>query len=163
MQVFWSYARNDNQKPDERVSHLKAAFATSLSQVIGEKCKVFFDTDSITWGTVWKEEIERRIENCDGLVAIISPSFFKSRACIYELKMAIDRKKKIYPIYFRGHQKLESNFKEDGHDKDTNIQLNKASKALQKLQFMDFRGLRNKPIEEEIVQNFVDNLTEQFE
>ncbi len=162
MQVFWSYARNDNQKTAEKISHLKAAFAASLSQVIGKKCKVFFDTDSITWGAVWQEEIERRIENCDGLVVTISPSFFNSRACIYELKMAIDRKK-IYPIYFRRCQKLESSFKEDGHDKNTNIQLNKASKTLQKLQFRDFIDLRNKPIEEEVVQNFVDKLAEQFE
>ena len=163
MEAFWSYARNDNQKPAKRVSGLKAAFETSLSQVIGKKCEVFFDTESINWGVAWKEEIERRIECCDGLVTTISPSFFNSRACIYELTVAISKNKKIYPIYFRKCKLLESNFKEDGIDKDTNIQLNKASKVLKKHHFMDFREMRNKPIEEELVQNFVDKLAEQFE
>jgi len=92
----------------------------------------------------------------------MSASFFNSKTCIYELKLAIDKKKKIYPIYFRECPKFESEFIEDGDDKHISIRLNKASKALQKIQFMDFRDLRNKSVDEEIVQNFVDKLAEQF-
>jgi hypothetical protein len=163
VKVFWSYARNDNQKPAQKVLKLKNAFSIALKEATGNKeCQVFFDIESINWGAAWKVEIEKTISDCNGLVAIMTPSFFNSRACIYEVKLALDKGRKIYPIYFRNCSNRESSFKENGVDNETNIELNAVSRKLRDINFEDFRDLRNKPIEEESVQNFIDHLADQL-
>lgn len=163
MNVFWSYARNDNHKPAKRVSRLKNAFLVTLKETTGDSnCKVFFDVETITWGAAWKTDIEEKIKNCDGLIATLTPSFFNSRACIYEVKMALEHNKSIYPIYFRTCRKKESNFKEDGGDHEFNIDLNVVSKKIGDFQPKNFRNLRNKDIQSEDVQDFIDKLAEQI-
>ena len=162
MKIFWSYARLDNKEPARKVLHLKSAFEISLSQVLGKECEVFFDSESINWGVVWRDEIEQQLSSCDGFIATVTPSYYNSRACVYELKIAVDQGKKIYPIYFRTCKKLESSFKEDGLEQTTNMELNKASKALLDFQMRDFRDLRNKSLDSEPVQDFIDSLAEKI-
>jgi hypothetical protein len=161
MKVFWSYSRRDNNPPAERVSRFKNAFTDSLSQTIGADCETFFDTESIDWGVAWRKTIDEYIAICDGLIATLSPSFFNSRYCIYEIHVALQNSKRIYPVYFRTCKEFSSSFKEDGIDKDTNICLNQSSKKIKDFKIADFRNLRNKPIDQEEVQNFIDNLAEQ--
>ena len=161
VKIFWSYSRRDNSPPAMRVSRLKDAFVVALGQTIGADCEAFFDTESINWGAVWRNTIDENIANCDGLVATLSPSFFNSRYCIYELHAALSHNKRIYPVHFRACKRFMSVFKEDGVENEMNIQLNQSSKRVKDFQFADFTKLRNKPIEQEEVQNFIDDLAEQ--
>ena len=161
MKLFWSYSRRDNNPPTKRVSRLKDAFADLLSQTLGADCEIFFDVESIDWGAEWRKAIYENIASCNCVVAILSPSFFNSRYCIYELQVALHNNKQIYPVYFRTCRELKSSFKEDGVDADTNILLNQSSKRINEFQLVDFRNFRNKPIEKEEVQNFIDDLAEQ--
>jgi hypothetical protein len=161
MKIFWSYSRRDNNPPFCRVTRLKDAFTDSLGQTIGADCETFFDTESIDWGATWRKTIDENIASCDGLVATLSPSFFNSRYCIYELHIALLNNKPIYPVYFRKCKKFISTFKEDGVENEMNIRLNRSSKRINDFQFADFSVFRNKPIDQEEVQNFIDGLAEQ--
>jgi len=101
MKIFWSYARRDDRPPLKKVSNLRSAFETVLSQVLGKDCEVYFDSISLNWGVEWRKEIEGLIKGSDGYVAIVTPSYFNSRMCIFELQIASEADKKILPIYFR--------------------------------------------------------------
>ena len=162
MNIFWSYARRDNMPPGEKVSRLRRAFAAVLSQVRGEDCAVHFDAASLNWGVEWRQEIEHLIRHSDGLVAIVTPSYFNSRMCIYELQMAIAASRKILPIYFRTCKELKSSFKEDGVEAELNQALNRASLKIGQVQMRDFRALRNEKTDSKAVEDFLDAIAEQL-
>lgn len=160
MNLFWSYSRRDNSK--DKITTFKNAFCDSLNQTIGQDCNIFFDVESIKWGTVWKDSIKKNIEECDGFIVNITPSFFTSRYCIYELETAIDLGKKIFPIYYRKCTNLRSTFKEDGEDAKGNKNLNASSVKINEYKPFDFTKLKNKDIESEQVQDFLDKFSEEL-
>jgi len=158
MKIFWSYAKLDNKKP-HKLSKLREALNTSLDQTVGFENKIVIDESDLTWGVKWKEEIERLIQESDALIAVISPSYFNSRMCIYELDLAISANKTILPIYYRDCPKgLKSGFKTDGNEE--NVRLNTISKKVAEIHYKDFRNLRNKDVESEVVQDFLDKMAE---
>ena len=162
MKIFWSYARRDNRLPLKKVYSLRGAFETVLSQVLGKDCEIYFDTIALNWGVEWRKEIERLIKDSDGFVAIVTPSYFNSRVCMFELQMACEAGKKILPIYFRNCKGLKSTFKEDGIESEINKNLNKASLKLSDIQMKDFRELRNEKLDSQKVENFLDKMAEEI-
>lgn len=162
MKLFWSYARLDDQSPAKKVTNLRQAFETVLSQVIGKDCKIYFDRLSLKWGVEWRKEIERLITKSDCFIAILTPSYFNSRMCIFELQMAYADGKKILPIYFRTCKEFKSTFKEDGVEADFNKKLNKASRKVRNIQMKDFRKLRNKKLDSPEVEDFLDAMAEEI-
>lgn len=160
MNIFWSYAKLDDQEP-QRLTKLSRAFNISLDQTLGYKNRIIVDVSDLRWGVKWKTEIEQLILHCDALIALISPSYFNSRMCIQELKFAINAGKKILPIYYRNcNNGLNSTFKEDGNDE--NAELNRISKMIGDFQHMDFRALKNKDFDSESVQDFLDRLASEL-
>ncbi len=162
MKIFWSYARRDDRPPLKKVSNLRGAFETVLSQVLGKDCEIYFDTISLNWRVEWRKEIERLIKESDGFVAVVTPSYFNSRMCMFELQMACEARKKILPIYFRICKRLKSMFKEDGVEAEINKNLNKASLKLSDIQMKDFRELRNEKLDSQKVENFLDKMAEEI-
>ena len=162
MKIFWSYARRDDKPPRKKVSNLRQAFETVLSQVIGEDCEIYFDRLSLKWGVEWRKEIERLIKESDYFVAIVTPSYLNNRMCIFELQMACAEGKKILPIYFRTSKELKSTFKEDGVESEINKKLNKASLRLSDVQMKDFRELRNEKLDSREVENFLDEMADEI-
>ena len=161
MKIFWCYARRDDRPPRKKVSNLREAFETVLSQVLGEDCVIYMDKITLNWGVEWRKEIESLINKSDGFVAIVTPSFFNSRMCIFELQMAFKADKKILPIYFRNCSRgLKSTFKEDGIEAEINKELNKASIRLGDIQMKDFRKLRNEKLDSQKVEDFLDKMAE---
>lgn len=162
MKIFWSYARLDDKPPPKKVSNLRQAFEITLSQVIGKDCEIYCDTHSLKWGVEWSKEIERLIKNSDCLVTIVTPSYFNSRMCMFELQIACAEDMKILPIYFRNCKELKSTFKEDGVEAEVNKNLNEASKKLSDIQMKDFRKLRNEKLDSQKVENFLDVMAEEI-
>ena len=158
MKIFWSYAKLDNQKP-HKLSTLREAFNTTLDQTCGFENQIVVDESALKWGVKWKQEIERLIRQSDALIAIMSPSYFNSRMCVHELDLAMKANKVILPLYYRNCPKgLKSGFKTNGNEE--NAKLNRASKKILDIQHKDFRKLRNKDVQSELVQDFLDNLAE---
>ena len=162
MKLFWSYARRDDKSPSEKVSKLRQAFETVLSQVIGKDCDIYFDRLSLKWGVEWRKEIQCLIKESDCFVAIVTPSYFNSRMCMYELQMACAEGKKLLPIYFRMCKEFKSTFKEDGAEAEINIKMNRASLRVSDIQMKDFRELRNEKLYSREVENFLDGMAEEI-
>ena len=162
MKIFWSYARLDDKSPLKKVYNLRQAFKTALSQVLGKDCEIYFDTLSLNWGVEWRKEINRLIKDSDGFVAILTPSYFNSRNCMFELQMALTEGKKIFPIYFRNCKELKSTFKEDGLESEINKKLNEASLKLSDIQMKDFRELRPENLDSQKVEKFLDGMAEEI-
>jgi len=160
MKIFWSYARLDDQPPRKKVTNLLKAFNIILSEVIGKECEIYFDKLSFRWGVEWRKEIERLITESDYLVAIVTPSYFNSRMCIFELQKAYAEGKNILPIYFRTCKIFESSFKEDGLEADVNKELNRVSRKVRDIQMKDFRKLRTKKLDSSEVEDFLDAMAE---
>ncbi|PWW82776.1 hypothetical protein CR164_03275 [Prosthecochloris marina] len=93
MKIFWSYARLDDMKPKRKISKLRKEFENVLSQTVGKKCEVFFDTDSLNWGVKWREEIggsRKAFKNTfkeDGEEAEINRQLNKASFAIADLQM----------------------------------------------------------------------------
>ena len=162
MKIFWSYAGRDDKSPRKKVSNLRKAFETVLSQVLGKDCEIYLDKISLNWGVEWRKEIEFLIKKSDGFVGIVTPSYFNSRMCMFELQIALNADKKILPIYFRDCRELKSTFKEDGKEAKTNKKLNRASLKLRDIQMKDFRELRNEELYSQKVENFLDEMAEEI-
>lgn len=154
MKIFWSYASRDDMGPG-KVSRLRRAFEIELGQARGEDCRVVSGASDLSWGSPWRKQIETLIGTCDGLVAIVTPSYFNSRMCIFELKMAEAAGKEILPILYRDCPRFESGFKEDGVDADVNSELNQASRAIGERHRRDFRELRTEPLDSPAVERFL--------
>jgi hypothetical protein len=162
VKIFWSYARLDDQEPARKVSKLRKAFETSLSQTVGRKCDVYYDKLALKWGVKWRDGIEELVKKSVGFVAIVTPSYFNSRMCIFELDIAVTAGKRILPIYFRTCKELKSTFKEDGLEAEINKKLNSASVVLDATQMRDFRELRNEKLDSRAVEDFLDGIAEEI-
>jgi hypothetical protein len=161
MNIFWSYAKLDNKEPSIKLTKLRLAFNISLDQASGFENRIMVDESDFEWGEDWKQEILRTISKSDALIALISPSYFNSRMCIHELDVALRAEKKIFPIHYRKCPKgLVSRFKEEGSDE--NIRLNDVSAKIGSLQYKDFDKLRNKDLQSEDIQNFLDRMAEEI-
>ena len=72
----------------------------------GQEFTIFQDRD-IQWGQNWKRRIEKSLdEEVTFLIPIITPSFFKSKACRDELGRFLERERRlnrddlILPVYY---------------------------------------------------------------
>ena len=150
----------DNKKP-HRLTKLRKAFSVILDETTGSANKIIVDEGDLHWGVEWKKNIDELIQGSDGMISILTPSYFNSRMCIYELKCAADCGKRIYQLYYREVRKgLRSTFKEE--ENDENISLNTASLRIGDIQYQDFRKFRNKDFHSEEVQNFLDHLANEI-
>lgn len=160
MNIFWSYAKLDDREP-HKLTKLRLAFNNSLDQTLGYENKIIVDMSDLRWGVEWKTEIEQLILNSDTIIALISPSYFNSKMCIHELKIALRAKKRILPIYYRNCKNgLRSTFKEEGNNE--NAELNLISEKIGDIQYMDFRKLKNKDLDSEVVQDFLDKIASEL-
>ena len=86
--AFISYARKDG-----------AATAQRLSELLREaECEVWLDTVDIRGGASWSKEIEGALNDCDVLVAVLTPASYVSEICRAEQMWALDEGKLVIPV-----------------------------------------------------------------
>jgi hypothetical protein len=86
--VFLSYARKDG-----------TAAAQALQAVLeAAKYEVFLDTARISGGAFWSKTIEDALNNCDILIAILTPASYLSEICRAEHIWALDKHKLVIPV-----------------------------------------------------------------
>ena len=86
--VFISYARKDG-----------ADAAQSIRKALREAgCEVWLDTDRIRGGASWGKDIEDALNNCEVLVALLTPASYVSEICRAEQIWALDEGKAVIPV-----------------------------------------------------------------
>jgi len=137
----------------------------SLGQAFGDDVSLYQDITSTNWGTNWREKIEAELVKSDFFIAVLTPSYFNRKHCRYEFERAVELGKPIFPIYYFTSNLLENDKIRDKHKKSNKEAIADATRIAEKaesLQYRDFRKLRNKPLDSEESQNFVDELAEEL-
>ena len=67
---------------------------------------IFQDRQDIDWGEDWRDRIHESLDNVGLLIPVMTPNFFQSDPCRYEVQLFLDREKAlnagqlILPIYY---------------------------------------------------------------
>src|SRR5262249_19089672 len=61
-------------------------------------CEVWLDIINIRGGASWSKEIEGALNNCDALVAVLTPASYVSEICRAEQIWALDKGKPVLPL-----------------------------------------------------------------
>jgi parallel beta-helix repeat protein len=112
--AFLSYARFNNQLDEDRISDFCKRLAGEVEAVTGEPFEIFQDLRNIRVGQQWKERVEQALGSTTLLIAILSPSFFKSEYCRKEIEQFLNREARlgrndlIIPVNYIGMDRLKN-------------------------------------------------------
>src|SRR5580765_3853863 len=146
---FWSYARQDDQLSQGKLSSLRAMVLSELQQQHGrDQIRIFQDANTIPHGAAWEKEIRAALGASTFFIPVITPNFIQSDWCCREVRLFLEReaellalhpelpeRSRIFPIHFID---IEDVVPADPV----------ALEALLSLQWFDFRRLRHKSFDD---------------
>jgi len=157
--AFWSYAHRDDDYHDGAITMLCEKLSKAIAVAGRDDFSIFQDRKDISWGKHWPSELEEGLIGSQFLIAIVSPSFFKSDYCRNELdeflaiEQAAGRQDLILPIYYVKTSLLEV---PATRDKDP------LAKAIADRQYRDWRELRHLPLSDFKARCALDSLAEEL-
>jgi hypothetical protein len=104
--AFMSYARFDDEHNGGQLTKFRKLLSGEVRALLGRQFDIFQDTSDIAFGQEWQGRIRAGIDECALFMPIITPSFFNSAACRYELERfaaneaALGRNDLILPVYY---------------------------------------------------------------
>ncbi|MBZ0316746.1 MAG: HEAT repeat domain-containing protein [Anaerolineae bacterium] len=125
------YDRMNTHMPDTLFISYKSEenpFALQLAAALKNRgVNVWIDRMDIQTGDNWVDSIGAALRNCSGMIAILTPDYFRSPVCLDELNFAYAEKRPILPLLLRNI------FDERDHDIQVNIPF-----WLPRRQWLDF-------------------------
>jgi len=108
--AYLSYAYPDNA--DGFVNHLQERLAQELQVQTGEPAEVVWDLDRMRPGGEWSRQVEERVKRAKFLIAVVSPSYFKSELCRREFRAFLEKEQStgpalIFPVYYVDTREFE--------------------------------------------------------
>jgi hypothetical protein len=103
---FLSYARADDDHDDGQLTALRRLLEGELEAQTGDAVEIFQDREDILWGQAWRTRVQEGIDASTILIPIVTPRFYKSRACRNELGRFLERESElgredlIFPLYY---------------------------------------------------------------
>lgn len=89
LEIFISYPRNIAEQR-RYLDNLRA----ELSPLEHEGLIKCFDDRNIMPGDIWEDKLEEKLRDADMVLLLLSPAFYDSAWCLYEKKIALDRRQK---------------------------------------------------------------------
>jgi hypothetical protein len=156
---FWSYARQDDEASQGRLSSLRTVLSAELQQQYGrDPIKIFQDVAAIPPGAEWEQKIREALNDSTFFIPLITPNFVQSQWCseeffvfrereiqINETYPSLRNERRIFPIYYVNIDGVEA------YD-------SKLIEELKRLQWLDFTRLRLKDHNQEAVREKVSEL-----
>jgi hypothetical protein len=156
---FWSYARQDDDASQGRLSSLRTVLTSELQQQYGrEPVKIFQDVSAIPPGAEWEAKIRDALNDSTFFIPLITPNFIQSQWCTEEFFIFREREiqintdnpqlkneRRIFPIYYVGIDGVEP------YDP-------RLITELKRLQWLDFTHLRLKDYNQEAVREKLSEL-----
>lgn len=105
-QVFWSYARGDDENSHGAISELMQQIRDEFALVTGDELTDFQDQKDIPWGSNWCRIIEENVQATVFFVPILTPTYLRRPNCVSEFGLALNNLKAagiedgIFPIVF---------------------------------------------------------------
>jgi parallel beta-helix repeat protein len=137
--AFMSYVRFNDEHDDGQLSAFRERLSTEVRAQTGEEFPIFQDRSDIAWGQSWQQRIDETLDAVTLLLVIITPGFFRSRACraevarFLERERALGRQDLILPVYYISAREMDDPALRDGDD---------LARVLAARQFADWRELR---------------------
>ena len=141
---FMSYARFDDEHDNGRITQLCKRLSGEVRVQTGERFDIFQDTKDIAWGRQWENRIDECVDASALFIPIMTPSFFKSKACRHELERFFvrestsGRRDLILPIYYVKSLVLEN---EERRHRD------RLATLISTRNYCDWRELRAGPLD----------------
>jgi hypothetical protein len=110
--AFLSYAHRDDEHDNGRITEFGKRLSGEVRVQTGEEFSIFQDRRDIEWGENWHKRIKEVIDATTFLIPILTPSYFRSEACLEELEIFLKRERKlkrndlILPVIYIPHQIL---------------------------------------------------------
>jgi hypothetical protein len=136
--AFWSYVRDDDNAELGRISQLSRDVVSQYELLAGgDTLEMFLDTESIQLGEDWRKIIQERLSSANFFIPVITPRYFRSTACVDELKefslgaKRLGVKELIIPILYAD----VPGFDDENPD-------NELIKLIKSFQYQDWREIR---------------------
>lgn len=104
--VFFSYRRPDDEHSGGLLTKVRDTLDRRLAMHLGAREVVFQDTNNIRTGDDWQRMLARALDQAAFLIPVITPSFFASDHCRYEVETFLDKESEreraphIMPLVF---------------------------------------------------------------
>lgn len=98
-----NYGGDHSRIPSVFVSyaHVDLAFASRLTADLRRRgIKVFID-ERLRGGEDWQAQLALAVQNTDAFISVMSPASVASEYCLWELGIALDLSKKIFPLMYQ--------------------------------------------------------------
>jgi WD40 repeat protein len=96
LRVFISYAHADGATAAQEIYDLLHRAG----------CEVWLDRRRLRGGSLWGQDVEQELNNCDALVAVFTPATRRSHYCYSEQMWALDHQKIVVPVITAGRMDL---------------------------------------------------------
>jgi hypothetical protein len=147
--AFMSYVRFNDLHDDGLLSEFRQRLSAEVRMQTGEEFLIFQDRSDIAWGQNWQRRIDQTLDAVTLLIAIVSPSFFRSSACRNEVTRFLERERElgrddlILPVYYVETPEIEE---------PDRRKADKLARTLAERQFADWRELRFEPFTSPVVR-----------
>jgi F-box protein 11 len=100
--AFLSYTHFDDQHEQNKIADFCERLSREVRMQSGIEFPIFLDKKAIQWGQRWRE----RIDGAAFLIAIVTPSYFRSDYCRQEYRRFLEREQQlarrdlILPVYY---------------------------------------------------------------
>jgi formylglycine-generating enzyme required for sulfatase activity len=109
-----SYTRNDDEHHKGYLTTFREQLSGEVQVYTGRPFRIFQDIEEIKWGQPFEERIDAALAEITFFIPILTPSFFNSEFCRYELERFLQREQQlgrndlVLPVYFIRVPGLES-------------------------------------------------------
>jgi formylglycine-generating enzyme required for sulfatase activity len=109
-----SYTRNDDEHHKGYLTTFREELSGEVQVYTGRPFRIFQDIEDIKWGQPFEERIDAALAEITFFIPILTPSFFNSKFCRYELERFLQREQQlgrddlVLPVYFIRVPGLES-------------------------------------------------------
>ena len=150
--AFMSYARFDDLHDDGQLTQFRERLSAEVRVQTGEEFSIFQDRNDISWGQNWQKRLDQTLDAVTLLLVIITPGFFRSRACRAEVERFLARERElgrddlILPVYYVSTPQLEDPVRREADE---------LAQLLASRQFADWRELRFEPFTSPVVRRAI--------
>jgi parallel beta-helix repeat protein len=153
--AFMSYARFNDEHDDGQLSAFRDRLAAEVRAQTGLEFVIFQDRTNIEWGMNWQQRIDETLDVVTLLLVVITPGFFRSKACREELARFLEREQQmgrsdlILPLYYISSREVD-----DPKVRETD----ELAKVLRTRQMTDWRELRFEPLTSTVIRKAIAQL-----
>jgi hypothetical protein len=157
--ALMSYTRFDDQNDGAFLTAFRERLSYEVRAHSGQEFRIFQDTEDIKWGEQFEQRIDAALDTITFFIPILTPSFFKSTFCRYELETFLTREQElgcgdlVLPVYY-----IEVAALEDKHLRADDP----LAQTLAARQRIDWRDLRFESFEEPQVRRMLAQMAQQI-